>query len=156
VKDYQLDKDNVSNFLSSIQDELELNSKLLVSTQQIKSGKWGMARLWRAWMDTTGKYMAANGCTMPLMVNGNGTTYGSRPFNKDDAHELFTFKWLGCDSSGARLSWSKSGRNDMRSATKGERYNALRLHECWATDKGIILYNPRDSEYSNIRDEQNE
>ena len=99
--------------------------------------------------------MAANGATMPLCISANGQNYGSRPFNADDAHELFTARWLGVDADGNRLSWSKQGREGMRAATKGERFLAMQQHEDWATERGIILLNPRDSEYRQLEREQN-
>ena len=114
-----------------------------------------MARLWRGWMATTAKFMAKNGVTMPLMINADGVTYASRPFNADDAHELFTRQHLGVDEKGVRLSWAKSG--EQRKATKGERFDALRKHEMWASDRGITLFKPRDdSEYQQLIDKQDQ
>lgn len=134
---------------------LKFGQSVIVKISDGNTGKWGMARLWRSWMASTAEYMAAQGCVMPLMIGTNGEPYGQRKFNADDAHELFTHKWLGADVNGDRLSWSKSGREGMRPATKGERFNALRQHEEWAIDKGIKLLNPRDSEYSQLKQEQN-
>ena len=42
----------------------------------------------------------------------------------------------------------------MRPATRGERFDALRRHEAWATERGIRLFNPRDSEYRELMKEQ--
>jgi hypothetical protein len=103
-------------------------------------------------MATTADFMAKNGVTMPLMVNSDGVTYSNRPFNADDAHELFTRQHLGVDDNGVRLSWAKSG--EQRKATKGERFDALRKHEAWASERGIILFKPRDSEYSKLTEQQ--
>lgn len=155
MKEYQVSKHNLAQFMTDIELELDDTTLLLVSTQNASTGSWGMARLWRAWMSKTGQYMASQGCVMPLMLNSEGGHYGERPFNPDDAHELFTSRWLGVDSEGARLSWSKAGRDGMRPATKGERFNAMRQHECWCVDKGITLFKPRDSEYSELEREQN-
>jgi hypothetical protein len=154
VKDYQLASHNLEQFFSEIQSEIAEHGFLLVSTQDPKTGKWGMARLWRSWMGSTATFMAANGVTMPLMFDKEGKPYGKRDFNPDDAHELFTQQWLGVDSDGTRLSWSKSGRDGMRPATQGERFNALRKHESWATERGIRLFNPRDSEYRELQEQQ--
>lgn len=156
MKDYQLTSHNLDQFFNDIQSELSESQVIIVSTQDAKTGKWGMAKLWRSWMSKTAEFMADNGCTMPLMTNKDGTQYGSRKFNSDDAHELFTAQWLLLDSDGTRLSWSRNGHDGMRPATKGERFNALRKHEEWALAKGIQLFNPRDSEYEQLKREQNE
>lgn len=124
--------------------------------QKIEStGKWGMTKLWRAWMGSTGKWMAGNGATMPLCLRKDGSHYGKREFTPDDAHELFTAQWLGMDADGNRLSWSRKGRDGMRAATKGERYIAMLKHQDWASERGIMLFKPRDSEFSELERESN-
>jgi len=162
VKSHNLTESSLSAFLHSITSELLINPLLVVTVQTIgeyreesSAGKWGMARLWRSWMKSTADFMAANGCKMPLMIQKNGEHYGSRPFGPEDAHALFTQQWLGCNAEGERLSWSKSGRDGMRAATKGERFNAMLKHECWAVDRGVTLMMPRNSEYNNLLNEQN-
>lgn len=154
MKEYALSVHTLPAFVSEIQDELANHPLLLVTSTDPGTGKWGMAQLWRAWMSTTATWMAAQGARMPLVIQIDGTNYGSRPFNADDAHELFTHRWLGADADGTRLSWSRAGRDGMRAATKGERFNALRQHEDWATERGIILLKPRDSEYARLEREQ--
>jgi hypothetical protein len=154
MRDYQLATHNLEQFVRDIEAEIAEHQFLLVSTQDPRTGKWGMARLWRSWMGSTATFMAGNGVTMPLMFDREGKPYGKREFNQDDAHELFTHQWLGVDSDGVRLSWSKAGRDGMRPATKGERFNALRCHESWATERGIRLFNPRDSEYRELQEQQ--
>lgn len=156
MKDYQLSKSNLESFFNEIQTELEANPSLVVSTQSRDAGKWGMARLWRSWMEKTGTFMASSGVTMPMMIDKQGVIFRTRPFNGNDAHELFTEQWLGVDDKGVRLSWSKRGRDGMRPATKGERYFALNRHEIWALDKGLTLFKPRDSEYDQLKREQGE
>tara|TARA_R110002073_G_scaffold614_4_gene4913 strand:+ start:5009 stop:5473 length:465 start_codon:yes stop_codon:yes gene_type:complete len=154
MKDFQVSNHNLELFIEEIQKELSEEKLLIINSQPAGTGKWGMARLWRAWMATTAKFMAGNGAKMPLMIKQDGSWYGSRPFDANDAHELFTRQWLGVDQDGARLSWAKSG--DQRKATKGERFNALRKHEHWCIEKGITLFKPRDSEYEKLEQEQNE
>ena len=144
---------NLMKFMDELQTELESEPVLLVTTKTGKIGKWGMARVWRAWMSDTAKWMAKNGATMPLYVKSDGSVYGNRPFNKDDAHELFTSQWLGVDKNGDRLSWAKRAHDGMRVATKGERFLAMQRHEQYATERGILLFNPRDSEYQQIKGE---
>jgi len=155
VKDYQLTNHNIEGFFKEVQNELKEHPVIIVTTQNASIGKWGMARLWRSWMSTTADYMAANGCIMPLMLKFDGGHYGKRPFNKGDAHELFTCQHLGVDAAGIRLSWAKKDHDGMRAATKGERFNALFKHEIWATERGIILFKPRGSEYDKLEQEQN-
>lgn len=153
MRDYPVTKHNLQDFMLEIQNELEEYPALIISTQQANTGKWGMARLWRAWMQSTADFMANNGITMPLMFDANGKAYGKRPFNAQDAHELFTRQHLGVDENGERLSWAKNG--NQRKATKGERFNALQRHEAWASERGIILFKPRGSEYDQLEKEQN-
>ena len=120
-----------------------------------KTGKWGMARIWRKWMSETAEWMAANGATMPLCFDKDGKPYGSRAFNESDAHELFTARWLGVDSDGNRLSWSRKGRDGMRPATNAERFHAMQRHENWCVERAIKLFNPRhENEYRDLEREQ--
>lgn len=120
-----------------------------------KTGKWGMAKIWRKWMAETSQWMAAQGATMPLCFDKDGNPYGKRPFNESDAHELFTARWLGVDADGNRLSWSKRGREGMRPAEKSERFHAMQRHEQWCLERGIKLFNPRDeNEYREMEKEQ--
>lgn len=151
MKDYQLTKFNLEEFFKDIQKDLELNPVIVVNVQSGDVGKWGMARLWRSWMATTAEFMAARGSKMPLMTKPDGSWFGERPFNAEDAHELFTHQWLGVDENNKRLSWSKKGTEDMRPATKSERFYALNRHEVWAMEKGLILFKPRDSEYEEMQ-----
>lgn len=156
MKDYPVSASNLQQFMSDLQDELSDSPHLVVSTQNAGTGKWGMAKLWRAWMATTAEFMAANGCTMPLMVSPiSGKPFGKRKFEPEDAHLLFTSQWLGLDKDGTRLSWSKKGRDGMRPATKGERFLALTKHENYCIEKGITLFQPRDSEYQKLLNETN-
>ncbi len=155
MKDYQLTKHNLAPFFKDIQEELEINPVLIVTAQSASTGKWGLARLWRMWMGTTADWMAAKGCTQPLYIDPEGKYHGSRKFNAEDSHSLFTSLWLGTDENGLRLSWAKKAHDGMRAATKGERFGALRSHEEYATERGLILLKPRDSEYQKLTDEQN-
>lgn len=155
MKDYQLTNHSLEDFFKEVQIELKENPILIVTTQNASTGKWGMARLWRAWMSSTADFMASNGITQPLMISVKGDHYGKRPFNANDSHELFTRQHLGVDAAGVRLSWAKKDHDGMRAATKGERFNALFKHEIWATDRGIILLKPRGSEYEKLEQEQN-
>ena len=154
MKDYQLTRHTLPQFFEDIQTELEKAPLIIVSTQDSGTGKWGMARLWRDWMTTTTKRMVAAGVTMPLCVGPTGESFGSRTFTSEDAHELYTYKWLGVDADGKRLRGGRQARDGMRPATKGERYIALLRHENYCTDKGILLLKPRGSEYEQLADQQ--
>ena len=147
-KEYQLTKHNLDEVFNSLQDELKQGSYLIVEVKNPSIGKWGMSRLWRAWMKTTADFMATNGCIMPMYQTSKGDIIGSRPFDSNDAHELFSSRYLS-DSNGNRLSWGKTSK-DKRVATKGERVNALRQHEQWAIEKGVKLIHPKDSEYEQL------
>lgn len=153
MKDIQVSNHNIHQFMDDIQAEIDEHKLVIINSQPAGVGKWGMARLWRGWMATTAKYMAGRGAIMPLYIKPDGEWYGSRPFNPEDAHELFTRQHLGVDENGVRLSWAKSG--DQRKATRGERFDALRKHEEWASIKGITLFKPRKSEYQELIDRQN-
>ena len=181
MKDIQVSEFNKNEFFQEFEDLLKKEKVLIVTVQSANTGKWGMARLWRAWMQTTAVWMADNGATMPLttvrvnnaknglfeqaliklrLLMGSGhnltVTYGVRPFNNQDAHELFTSQWLKLDENGNRLSWSKKNNGDLRAATKGERFHALRAHEEWCLTKGINLMKPRDSEYEKLKEKENQ
>ena len=153
MKDVSVNNNTILSYFEDLVKEIDEHGTVICSSQPASTGKWGMARLWRAWMSTTAKFMAQNGVTMPLMINSEGVSYSNRPFNADDAHELFTRQHLGVDESGIRLSWAKTG--NQRKATKGERFHALRNHEIWASDRGIILFKPRTSEYQELTDKEN-
>lgn len=154
MKDLVVTAAGLPRFIDAIQEELTAEPVLLVTTQSQRTGKWGMARLWRSWMATTADWMAARGATVDIKSR-KGRVMISRPIDAEDCHELFTKYWLGLDADGTRLSWSRSGRKGMRAATKGERWDALRKHEEWALPKGIPLFMPRDSEYRELAEAQN-
>ncbi|PHR55960.1 MAG: hypothetical protein COA43_14675 [Robiginitomaculum sp.] len=154
MKDVTVTNNTIQDYFEELIKEIDEHGVVICSSQPADTGKWGMAKLWRMWMSATAKFMAKNGVTMPLMINADGVTYSSRPFNAEDAHELFTRQHLGVDESGTRLSWAKSGA--QRKATKGERFNALRKHEEWSSERGIILFKPRKSEYQELTDKQND
>lgn len=133
------------------------NKPLVVEIAEQTTGKWGMARIWRKWMAETADWMAWQGATMPLAVKSDGSLWGSRPFNANDAHELFCAQWLGVGADGKRLSWAKQAHDGMRPATKAERFYAMQRHEEWCTQKGIQLFNPRhENEYREMEAAQHD
>jgi len=153
--EHQVSKYNFNDFTELLYKDVEEHKTLIVTMKPAKIGIWGLARLWRAWMSTTAKYMASNGVTMPLMIGKDGKYFGKRPFNSQDAHELFTSNHMGTDADGTRLSWAKNSHDGMRAANKGERVDALRKHEIWCIERGINIFKPRDSEYNELMEKQN-
>lgn len=148
--DYQITKETAAKTLQKAISGLESGKLYDVSISERNIGKWSLSRLWRAWMSDIAKWMSANGATMPLVIGGNGEFSGQRAFNADDAHELFSVMTLGTDKDGNRLSWSKSGRDGCRPASKGERVLAMQRVEAWSSERGIKLLNPADSELRKI------
>lgn len=144
-KKYAVDAENKQAFFLEVEDRLKKTPLLSIEIGDPSTGKWGMARLWRAWMASTAGYMAANGCVMPLFIKKDGSWYGSRSFSHNDAHDLFTSQWLGVDGSGERISWAKDAGANV--ADKSQRFHAMRSHQQWMIEKGIKHVNPRDSEY---------
>ena len=92
MPDLMVTRGNLDEAMALIQDEIERNHVALVSVSSGTTGKWGMSRLWRSWMNSVAKWMASQGVTMPLAVKASGELYGARPFNADDAHELFSMQ----------------------------------------------------------------
>lgn len=146
MADYQITKETSAKTLREAISGLESGKLYDVSINERNIGKWSLSRLWRAWMSDIAKWMSANGATMPLVIGANGEFSGQRAFNADDAHELFSVMTLGTDKDGNRLSWSKSGRDGCRPASKGERVLAMQRVEAWASERAIKLLNPADSE----------
>ena len=115
-----------------------------------------MLGLWWMWQTETGKWMAGQGCTMPLMITPEGKYIGSRPFDKNDAHELFSHKWLGSDENGKRLSWSRDKSHpNCTIADTGQRHHALAQHEVHMTEYGIPFTIPIKSEYRELCERMN-
>lgn len=127
------------------------NFLLKFETKSERAGTMPMLALWWVWMTEIAKIMAANGCTMPLYIDSKGNANGTRPFSKDDAHELYTLKFLGSGASGQRLSWSMCKSNPSALvADKGQKLFAMRQMHDWATDRGYTLSNPESSEYQKL------
>ena len=119
--------------------------------EQEFTGSWSMLKLWRKWMDETAKFMAGNGVVMPHYIDKDGNHHGKRSFKADDAHELFTARWMGVDGNGSRYSWAlRSTDKNIKPAPKGKRLYAMEKHLNWATEKGLKLTNPEDSEFRKV------
>ena len=79
---------------------------------------------------------------MPLVIKADGTMYGTRQFNAEDAHELWVKKWLGVDSNGDRY---KTATGD-----KGNMLFMMDKHLQWAAERGLSLTIPKDGEYAKL------
>lgn len=154
MKDKVTTRHNISDVFQELELELSTNEILLLTTTNPVNHKWSMAKLFRMWMVPTAVHMRNTGWTMPLGYK-NGKPYGKRLFDSNDSYELFTAFHGGVDEDEKRLSWTKKGRDGMRPATNGERFDMLRKHENWALEKDVILMKPRDSEYWKMEEEQN-
>jgi len=156
IVNFQLTRGNLNHFQLLLEKTLTNHYSLIVNTSSPNTGNWSMARLWRLWMDNTSRHMAASGCRMPFYITPTGQNYGTRLFDHNDAHELFTATHLGVDANGKRLSWARQSHDDMRSADQGERIHAMQQHEAFASERGITLTIPRDSEYMRLKQQQDQ
>ena len=109
---------------------------------------WPMKKTWRMWMSETAKWMAANGAKMPLVIKADGSVFGSREFNAEDAHELWVKTWLGVDADGERY---KTASGD-----KGQMLLMMDKHLQWAAERGLSLTIPKDGEYAKLSREANQ
>ncbi len=143
MKGFQLSRATLPAFLQELERELQAAGGFLeVDTRNLRTGRWNMARLWRAWMQPTTSYLVERGYHQALVLDPQGRPYGQRNLTEDDAHQAFTAMWLGVDRDGYRLSWSRTGRPGMRAADKRERLIALQRHQAWAQRRGVCLEVP--------------
>lgn len=143
MKGFQLSRATLPAFLQQLERELQAAGGFLeVDTRNLRTGRWNMARLWRAWMQPTTSYLVERGYHMPLVLDPQDRPYGTRSLSEEDAHQAFTAMWLGVDRDGYRLSWSRTGRPGMRAADKRERLIALQRHQAWAQRRGVFLEIP--------------
>lgn len=108
-----------------------------------KVNTWPMKKTWRMWMRQTATWMAARGATMPLVIRADGSWHGSRPFNEQDAHELWVSTWLGVDQDGERFKTADGDRGKM--------LFMMDKHLAWAAERGLKLTIPNDGEYVKLK-----
>lgn len=132
---------------------LKSGTILELDYREASTGTIPMLKTWRMWMAQMATYMDGQGVTMPLYVM-NGKNHGSREFNKDDAHDLFTERLLGSDENGKRYSWAMTKKEDCIVAPKSSRLYAMDKMLVYATEKGIKLTIPRKSEFSDLMKQQ--
>jgi hypothetical protein len=155
MKSVNVSQGNLEEVMFELEKEITKYNVIVLDSNPLSTGKWTMTRLWRSWMSTIAEFMTNNGATMPLMIKKDGSHYGKRPFNKNDAHDLFVSQYLGVDNNGLRLSFAKTSHDGMRAATKGERFNAMLKVEIWAIEKGIKLMQPRTGEFFQEKEKGN-
>ena len=127
-----------------------------VAISEKDPGSIAMLRTWHGWMGETAVFMQLHGCRMPHYVDSKGVPHGTRPFNADDSHELFTHQYLGSDENGIRKSWVMSKSGDTIQASIGDRLWAMDQHMAYCAERGIKLTIPRKSEYWKLKQEQGE
>ena len=116
-------------------------------------GSQSILNTWLQWMGETAAFMSARGVKMDV-INVDGTVMGTRAFNKDDAHDLFSGKYLGKDEKGRRKTWKRcSPDSDEVQASKGDRVWCMNSHLVWATERGVKLTIPTNSEFNKLQRE---
>ncbi|GAB6263932.1 NinB/YbcN family protein [Photobacterium sp. R1] len=124
-----------------------------VNITRRSNGTLPLLRHWYALMGEIADIYRMNGAEMKFEA-ANGKVF-SRPFNKDDAHELFTYYLMPIDpQSGKRKSWSRDGRDGMTPASTGERCQALEKLYAYAFERGWKLSRFADSEYEQLQQRQ--
>ena len=85
-----------------------------------------------------------------LLGNADAYSSGQWGWNAEDEIRTCTQSeydwWIGYIDA---YEQAQEKYHDLR-----ERFDALRRHEAWATEKGVMLFNPRDSEYRQLMEEQ--
>lgn len=153
MSEFQLNNNNHKEAYDWVLSLLNEGPYHILTAKNPAIGKWTMTRLWRSWMASTANEMESRGVTVDIK-NSKGQVIGTRKYNENDAHEMFTFKYL-TDSTGKRLSWSKKGRDGMRQADRGERVFAMQNHQQWMLERNISHICPNDSDYKRAIQEQN-
>lgn len=150
--DIIISKGNLRAGFEQLGDEVDRilseNGQARIQVTKKNNGTLPMLKLWRMWMGVLGPWMASNGATMPLCMK-NGVPWGSRPFNADDAHELFSSQFMAVDAYGERYSWvlNRDENNGRKAASIGQRLRCMEQMQEWAIERGINLPVPERSEY---------
>jgi len=146
-----------SGFRPADADGLKIHRKLECGTfveldyKDPNRGSQSMLNTWMMWMGQTAAFMAAKGCTMPLYIDSKGNHHGSRPFDKNDCHALFTMTYLGSDEHDRRKSWSRTKNASEVQASMEDRLWAMEQHIVFCAERGIQITIPRDSEFEEER-----
>mgnify|MGYP000218137650 FL=1 len=116
-----------------------------------------MIKTWRGWMGETAKEMAARGITMPLYYDTKGIAHGRRPFNADDAHEMFIRTYLGVDEDNERFKTAIKGETDEEiQEQRGKMLHAMDRHIEFCAERGIFITIPNDDERAKLKREQSQ
>lgn len=129
---------------------IQIGEVFEIDMPSASTGTVSMLRTWRMWMDQMAKFMADNGAVMPLFPGR--PDMGVRRFNANDAHEAFTHLLLGCDEGGQRYSWSMGKGKNI--APKSKRLYAMDKLIAMAFERGVALKIPRNSEYEQLKKQQ--
>lgn len=107
-------------------------------------------RTWRMWMEETAKHMAAAG-VMIYAHREDGEIIKSikpRPFNKEDAHELFVGLHGGHNADGLRELTGEAKVSFMQ--------HIMDRHLQWCGERCIIITIPHRGQYYDLMDRQHE
>ena len=137
-------------FISNLHDR----SIVKLKVAETDTGSLSMLKTWRMWMNQVAAHMSHMGCSMPLYYDRDGNPHGERRFTENDAHELFTSKFLGTNDLGERLSWKMDSDGGTAVATKEQRLLAMSKLDEWAAERGIIITIPRLGTYSEYKEMQ--
>jgi hypothetical protein len=118
-----------------------------------EAGSKSMLNTWMMWMDETAAFMRGQGVTMSQYIDSKGEHHGTRMFKKEDAHDLFTSKYLGKDEEGLRKTWSMTKSGEESQASIGDRLHAMDTHAEWCVQRGINLTIPRDGQYRKLKED---
>tara|TARA_B100001057_G_scaffold500516_1_gene616033 strand:+ start:1999 stop:2454 length:456 start_codon:yes stop_codon:yes gene_type:complete len=132
-----------------VHDHFEGSDSPLKGVFTIKATRTtSMNALWRGkWMHETAEWMRNQGVTIEVK-NAKGEVISKRPVEHTDAHEMFVMHWLGCDDKGLR--------ELTRDMQKGRMLYMMDKHSHWAVEKGLLLTYPKDSEYADLMEKQNQ
>ncbi|MBG2983143.1 hypothetical protein I4599_17765, partial [Proteus mirabilis] len=106
-----------------------------------------MNKTWRMWMETTGEWLRARGVVIDIK-NGFGEIVLSKPITNEETHEYFVGHWLGRNENGEREKTSKMDKERM--------LYMMEKHEQWCIEKVIPIIIPSNSEYMNLKRNQEE
>ncbi|EOD9553068.1 hypothetical protein ACJ7RV_002184 [Vibrio parahaemolyticus] len=154
----------ISGFAFEHFESSETPRPLRVKITTKNNGTLPMLKLWRMWMADIAKFQIRRGATMPIlapqtMPDGSieWKTIGSRPYNENDAHEVYTHLLLGCDERGIRYSWAVHTDNfEGRKVAPIERklFAMQKFHQ-FCIEHSIPIRIPERSEYQELQDKQN-
>ena len=76
-------------------------------------------------------------------------------FSKDDMHDLMRHKFLGYESKTIGKTELKDILRSTTKLLKGEMHHYMTQVDVWASEVGVFLQHPEDSEYMKLQERQN-